>query len=91
MSSADSSGGSHGWSRWISAEGLVAQAVSKSDRGRVRREILPRLRDHPFVVYDPERGYRLRGDALDRAALYLRDDCGYAEFRVEATVSHFEE
>lgn len=80
----------HGWSRWTSADGLVAQTVPTNERGRIRREVLPRLRDQSFVIYDPERGYRLRGDTLDQVALYLRDDCGYAEFRVEATVSHFD-
>ena len=80
---------SHGWARWIPGDDLV-RTLPRSDRERARRVILPTLRLSPAVVFRPDRGYRIDPDEFETLAYFLRDECGYSELRIEATLSHFD-
>lgn len=44
----------------------------------------------PFIAYRRDRGVRFVGNSEERIALFLRDRCGYGEFQIEATLSHFD-
>lgn len=78
----------HGWGDWKEAEDLLG-AVPTHERGTAR-EILRDLRTEPFVLYQRGNGYKINHDAIEQLAIYLRDECGYSEFRIEATLSHFD-
>lgn len=78
---------SHGWARWIPEADLV-RAVPSHERGRARR-LVEDLAGEPIVVRHPQRGLKLSHDQIDHLARELRDVCGFSEFLVETTLSHF--
>lgn len=77
----------HGWAGWTALEDLV-RAVPSHDRGRAR-SVAESLRVEPYIVYHPNRGFKIAHEAIDTLATVLRDECGVDEFRIEATLSHF--
>ena len=81
---------SHAWSRWIPEAALLDQALPSSEQGRARRNALPNLRSRPFVAHRRDRGLRFVGNSEEGIAAFLRDECGYGELRIEATLSHFD-
>lgn len=78
---------SHGWAHWIPEEQLI-RAVPSHERGRAR-SIVTRLADGPIVRHHPHRGLKLAHESVDLLARELRDECGFSEFRIETTLSHF--
>ena len=80
---------SHGWARWIHSDDLV-KTLPRSERGRARRDVLPTLRGDTMTVYRRGKGYKVDHDEIERLGYYLRDECGYSELRIEATLSHFQ-
>lgn len=77
----------HGWAQWV-PEVRIIRAVPAHERGRAK-DIVARLSRAPFAHHNPQRGLKIAHDGIDRLARELRDVCGYSEFRIEATLSHF--
>lgn len=48
------------------------------------------MRHSPVVIFRRDRGYKIDHAAIGTLAHLLRDECGYSELRIEATLSHFE-
>lgn len=80
---------SHAWGRWI-PEDALARTLPRSERGRARGDVLPTFRGDVITVYRRGYGYKVNHDEIERLAYYLRDECGYTELRIEATLSHFQ-
>lgn len=78
---------SHGWANWIPGDDLI-RAVPSHERGRAR-DVADDLRGEPYVRHHGNRGFKIDNSHVDTLAEELRDDCGYGEFRIEATLSHF--
>jgi hypothetical protein len=77
----------HGWADWIPAADLVG-AVPTHERGRAR-EVATDLQRSPLTEYRHGYGFKLVHARIDQLAEFLRDECGYSRFRIEATLSHF--
>ena len=79
----------HGWSGPIPEEKLVRDALPASEVAR-GREICETLKQKTYVVYQRGRGFSLKG-MPEQAVLAreLRDQCGYTELQIEATLSPF--
>lgn len=78
----------HGWATWIPVDDLVA-AVPTHERGRAKT-VAEGLKHEPYVAYRRKRGLKIDHPKIDALAALLRDECGYSEFRIEATLSHFD-
>lgn len=78
---------SHGWANWIPEDDLV-RAVPSHERGRAR-ECIEELCRNALVRYHRTRGLKLAHNRIDALARELRDECGFSEFRIETTLSHF--
>lgn len=81
---------SHAWGQWLHEDVLLDRALPASEQGRARRDVLPRLQSRPFVAYRRDRGLRFVGNTEEQIAAFLKDECGYSELRIEATLSHFD-
>jgi hypothetical protein len=82
----------HGWSQSISKRDLAKATVgsNSSDIPRAER-IADGLKKKPYVIYQRQRGFSLKGmPEIERLAYELRDQCSYTEFQIETTVSPFE-
>lgn len=77
----------HAWATWIPVDDLLG-AVPSHERGRAR-EVANDLKQDPYTVYRPGRGFKLDHTRIESFAELLRDECGREEFRIEATLSHF--
>lgn len=77
----------HGWASWIPTEDLVG-AVPTHERGRAR-EVAVDLQQNPLTEHRHGYGFKLAHARIDALAAFLREECGYGEFRIEATLSHF--
>lgn len=78
---------SHGWANWIPADDLI-KAVPSHERGQAR-DIMDQLKREPYITHHGNRGFKINNSQVDILADELRDDCGYSEFRIIATLSHF--
>lgn len=77
----------HGWANWIPVDDLV-NSVPTHERGRARA-VADDLQREPYTVFRRNRGFKIDHSHMDALAQFLRDECGYGEFRIEATLSHF--
>lgn len=77
----------HGWANWVPVDDLV-NAVPNHERGWAR-EVAHDLKLEPFTAYHRNRGFKIDHSHVDALAVFLRDGCGYSEFRIESTLSHF--
>jgi hypothetical protein len=77
----------HGWANWVPEETLL-RAVPSHERGRARA-IAKGLDRESFVVNDPHRGFKIDHAGIGRSAWEFRDRCGFSEFVIETTLSHF--
>ena len=66
----------------------LVRAVPSHERGRAR-DVANDLKHDPYTIYRPGRGFKLDHSRIDDLARLLRDQCGYSEFRIETTLSHF--
>jgi hypothetical protein len=77
----------HGWANWIPADDLVT-AVPSHERGQAR-SVVDELKREPYIKFHLNRGFKINNSRVDVLAEELRDICGYSEFRITATLSHF--
>lgn len=82
----------HRWGGPITKEGLVDLALESSDQGR-GKEVVEDLVEEPYITLTRNNGYRVKNDpdSQAQAAYRLTTTCGYDEFRVEATLSRFDD
>lgn len=82
----------HGWSGYVSEDGLIDLALESSDQG-AGREIVEELTNEPYIEFQRGRGYRVKNnpDSQAQAAYRLKRTCGYTELQIEATLSRFEQ
>jgi len=67
-------------------------ALKSSDQGR-GKELVEELIREPYITRTRNDGYRVKNDpdSQAQAAYRLTTTCGYDEFRVEATLSRFDQ
>jgi hypothetical protein len=82
----------HRWGGPITKRDLVDFALQSSDQGR-GKELVEELVKEPYITLTRNDGYRVKNDpdSQAQAAYRLTTTCGYDEFRVEATLSRFED
>lgn len=79
----------HGWSGPIPEQDLL-NALDSHAQGRGKRELLDDLCDLDFVDRRGG-GYIIVPNTWEDLAYFLRDNCGYTEIQIEATLSsHFD-
>lgn len=79
----------HGWSQWISLDALVRD-LSVQDERRAREIFEAQVAKKEYVEYHPGREEVKLNVPHENLAYDLRDDCGFSELRIEATLSHFD-
>jgi hypothetical protein len=80
----------HGWSKWVPEDSLVNRALPDSEIGR-GREVCEALRSEPYLVWQHERGYRIKGlPEQETLARELRDRCDFTELQISSSLSHFD-
>ncbi|WP_424004852.1 hypothetical protein ACOZ4I_17350 (plasmid) [Haloarcula salina] len=81
----------HAWAQAVDVDDLVGDSnVLDEQRGRdVARDALP---EREFIGYHPGKDQLwLKIPPADALAQFLRDNCGYGELQIEATLdSHFD-
>lgn len=80
----------HTWGTPVPADQFFQSGFSPEERAIAEDDILPGIRrgNIEFIGYRDSEIW-LRGDKHDEAAYFLRDQCGYEEYRIEATLSRF--
>lgn len=78
----------HAWANWIPEDDLIG-GLPSDEHGRAR-SVAEELRSASYIAYKRDRGYKIAHAHVDDLAMELRDTCGYSEFRIEATLSHFD-
>lgn len=84
---------SHGWGAPVDREALVNRALESTDQGR-GKQLVDELLEEPYIGHDPRSGYYIVNDpdGQARAAYRLLETCEYGpQFRIEATLSRFEQ
>jgi hypothetical protein len=76
---------SHGWANWIHADALIKALT----RTRPARYITDEMKREPYIKFYQNRGFKINNSQIDILAEELRDACGYSEFRITTTLSHF--
>lgn len=80
----------HTWSGYVSESDLLDAALDTEghDTGR---EVIEELKNEPYTVFQHNRGLQLKNDPDSQAivAFELRDNCGFTELQIEATLSRF--
>lgn len=79
----------HGWSQSIAVPDLVSQ-INVPDEARARKLCRTKLAAKSDIGYHPGRDEIWIKVPHDDFAHYLRDNCGYSELRIDATLSHFD-
>ncbi|MEZ3116349.1 hypothetical protein RYH80_10555 [Halobaculum sp. MBLA0147] len=84
----------HGWGGRVQFETALRASFADSEIGEARRLLRPLLRSQGVVFLawseSDDEYVRMRGDRRVAVAYFLRDEAGYDEFRIEATVSRFQ-
>lgn len=66
----------------------LVEAVPTHERGQAQG-VVDDLKRGPLTVYRRRRGVKIDHSRIEAFAEFLRDECGYSEFRIDATLSHF--
>lgn len=74
----------------VPIERFLQRGFTQREREIAESAILPAVKRGriEFIGYRADEIW-LRGDKHDEAATFLRDTCGYEEYRIEATLSRF--
>ncbi len=85
----------HGWGGEVEFEKALDGAFSDSEKGEARELLRQPIKSYrvKFFQWSESDGekIRMRGDRRVLVAYYLRDEAGYSELRIEATVSRFKD
>ncbi|ADB63994.1 hypothetical protein Htur_5266 (plasmid) [Haloterrigena turkmenica DSM 5511] len=84
-------GRDHTWGSPAPIDDFLQGGFTQQEREVAQDEIVPDIKRGQVEYIGYQNGtIWLRGDKHDEAAYFLRDNCGYEEYRIEATLSRFD-